>query len=70
MAIPVASDGFEIDALLSVLVVAKASQITGIEAIVIAGDKPDLSSQAVIASEDATAKLFMVDSVGLLLALN
>ena len=70
VAIPVASDGFEIDALLSVLVVAKASQITGIEAIVIAGDKPDLSSQAVIVSEDATAKLFMVDSAGILIALN
>ena len=70
VAIPVSSGGFEIDALLSVLVVAKASQITGIEAIVIAGDEPDLSSQAVIASEDATAKLFLVDSAGILIALN
>lgn len=60
VAIPVKSGEFEVDALLAVLVVAKASQITGIEAVVIAGEKPVSSSIAIIREQDSATKLFLV----------
>ena len=69
VAIPVKSGEFEVDALLAVLVVAKASQITGIEAIVIAGEKPDFSSIAVIRQQDSAAKLFVVTEADDLIAI-
>ena len=60
VAIPVKSGGFEIDALLSVLVVAKASSISGIEAIVLCGQAPSTSSISVIKAEDSGAKIYLV----------
>ena len=70
VAIPVKSGEFEVDSLLAVLVVAKASQISGIEAIVIAGDKPSASSIEIIRDEDATANIFVVSEVGPLVAID
>ncbi|MFZ4064003.1 MAG: hypothetical protein ACOYK0_03410 [Candidatus Nanopelagicaceae bacterium] len=69
VAIPVKSGNFEIDSLLSVLVVAKASQITGIEAIVIAGEVAPTSSIEIIRAEDSTAKLFSITDADDLIAI-
>lgn len=63
VAVPVKSGDFEIDSLLSVLVVAKASGITGIEAIVIAGEAAPASSIAIIRAEDSAVKVFAVSDV-------
>jgi hypothetical protein len=60
VAVPVKSGVFEIDSLLAVLVVAKASGISGIEAIVIAGQVAPESSITIIRAEDSKAKLFAV----------
>ena len=64
VAVPVKSGNFEIDALLAVLVVAKASGITGIEAIVIAGQAAPDSSIAIVRAEDSAAELFAVSDKG------
>jgi hypothetical protein len=69
VAIPVKSGGFEIDSLLAVLVVAKASSINGIEAIVICGQAPSPSSISVIKSEDIGAKIYLVSDKDELLSL-
>ncbi len=69
VAIPVKIGEFEVDALLAVLVVAKASQITGIEAVVIAGEKPLDSSIAIIREQDSAAKLFVVTEADDLIAI-
>jgi len=69
VAIPVKSGEFEVDALLAVLVVAKASQITGIEAVVIAGEKPVNSSIAIILEQDSATKLFVVTDADDLIAI-
>jgi hypothetical protein len=63
VAVPVKSGDFEIDSLLAVLVVAKASGITGIEAIVIAGEVAPASSVAIVRKEDSAVKLFTVSDV-------
>jgi hypothetical protein len=62
VAIPVKSGAFEVDALLAVLTVAKASQISGIEAIVISGQLPDQSSIAIIKNEAPSAQIFSITS--------
>jgi len=62
VAIPVKSGAFEVDALLAVLTVAKASQISGIEAIVISGQLPDTSSIAIIKNEAPNAQIFSITS--------
>ena len=69
VAIPVSSGNFEIDSLLSVLVVAKASQISGIEAIVIAGEIAPTSSIEIIRTEDAKVKLFSITQADDLIAI-
>ena len=69
VAIPVKSGEFEVDSLLAVLVVAKASGITGIEAIVIAGQAPAVSSIAIIRAQDSAVKLFTVTDVDDLVAI-
>ena len=69
VAIPVKSGEFEVDALLAVLVVAKASSISGIEAIVVCGLEPAPSSISVIKSEDSGAKLYLVGEADELISL-
>jgi hypothetical protein len=69
VAIPVKSGEFEVDALLAVLVVAKASQITGIEAIVIAGEAVPASSIEVIRQQDSATKLFVLTEADDLIAI-
>ena len=69
VAIPVKSGEFEVDALLAVLVVAKASSISGIEAIVVCGLEPAPSSISVIKSEDSGAKLYLLGEADELISL-
>ena len=69
VAVPVKSGDFQIDSLLAVLVVAKASGITGIEAIVIAGELPPASSIAIVRKEDSAVKLFAVTDADDLVAI-
>ena len=69
VAIPVKSGEFEVDSLLAVLVVAKASSISGIEAIVVCGLEPATSSISVIKSEDSGAKIFLVSEADELISL-
>ena len=69
VAIEVSSGDFKVDSTLAVLVVAKASSITGIEAIVICGQEPSPSSISVIKSEDSGAKLYLLSEVGELISL-
>lgn len=58
--IPVSAGEFSIDGLLAVLVIAKASQITGIEAIVVLGEVPTAESISIIRAVSATAQIFIV----------
>jgi hypothetical protein len=69
VAVPVKSGDFEIDSLLAVLVVAKASGISGIEAIVLAGQAAPASSIAIIRAEDAAVKIFAVSDADDLIAI-
>ena len=69
VAIPVKSGSFALDSLLAVLTVAKASQISGIEAIVIAGEKPAAESIEIIRSEAPSAQIFLVSEGDQLLSL-
>ena len=69
VAIPVKSGDFEVDSLIAVLVVAKASSINGIEAIVVCGQEPSSSSVSVIKSEDSGAKLYLVSEADELISL-
>jgi hypothetical protein len=69
VAIPVKRGEFEVDSLLAVLVVAKASSISGIEAIVVCGLEPAPSSISVIKSEDSGAKLYLVGEADELISL-
>ena len=69
VAVPVKSGDFEIDSLLAVLVVANASGISGIEAIVLAGQAAPASSIAIICAEDAAVKLFAVTDADDLIAI-
>ena len=69
VAIPVKSGVFEVDSLLAVLVVAKASSISGIEAIVVCGLEPAPSSISVIKSEDLGAKIYLASEVDELISL-
>ena len=69
VAIPVKSGDFEVDSLIAVLVVAKASSINGIEAIVVCGQEPAPSSVSVIQSEDSGAKLYLVREADELISL-
>jgi hypothetical protein len=69
VAIPVTSGDFNVDALQAVLVVAKASQIQGIEAVVVAGVKPTSESINLIRSESPTALLLWIDSENQLISL-
>ena len=69
VAIPVKSGEYEVDSLLAVLVVAKASSISGIEAIVVCGLEPASSSISVIKSEDSGAKLYLVGEADELISL-
>jgi hypothetical protein len=69
VAIPVKSGDFEVDSLIAVLVVAKASSISGIEAIVVCGREPAPSSVSVIKSEDSGAKLYLVSEADELISL-
>ena len=69
VAIPVKSGEFEVDSLLAVLVVAKASSISGIEAIVVCGLEPAPSSISVIKSEDSGAKLYLLGEADELISL-
>lgn len=58
VAIPVTVADFVIDALQAVLVVAKASQISGIEAIVVVGPEPSKSSIALVKAVTEGALIF------------
>jgi hypothetical protein len=69
VAIPVKSGALEVDALLAVLVVAKASSINGIEAIVICGEKPSQRSISVINGEDSAANIYFASDKDELLSL-
>ncbi len=69
VAIPVNSGGFNVDALQAVLVVAKASQIQGIEAVTVAGLKPSPESIALIKSESPSAQILWIDSENQLISL-
>ena len=69
VAIPVKSGEFEVDSLLAVLVVAKASSISSIEAIVVCGLEPAPSSISVIKSEDSGAKIYFVSEQDELISL-
>ena len=69
VAIPVKSGDFEVDSLLAVLVIAKASSISGIEAIVVCGLEPVPSSISVIKSEDSGAKIYLVSEADELISL-
>ena len=69
VAIPVKSGDFEVNSLIAVLVVAKASSINGIEAIVVCGQEPSASSISVIKSEDSGAKIFLVSEADELISL-
>ena len=69
VAIPVVSGDFEVDSLLAVLVVAKASSISGIEAIVVCGQEPAPASISVIKSEDSGAKIYLVSNQDELISL-
>ncbi len=69
VAIAVASGSFEVDALLAVLTVAKASSIRGIEAVVVCGLLPTENSVSIIKSEDPTAQIFFVDAGDQLISL-
>jgi len=69
VAIEVVSGEFQVDSLLAVLVVAKASSINGIEAIVISGQQPVASSIAVIKQEDSGAKIYLVSDQDELISL-
>jgi hypothetical protein len=69
VAIPVKSGDFEVDSLIAVLVVAKASSINGVEAIVVCGEEPAPSSVSVIKNEDSGAKLYLVSEADELISL-
>ena len=69
VAIPVKSGDFEVDSLIAVLVVAKASSINGIEAVVVCGDEPTLSSISIIKSEDSGAKIYLAGEADELISL-
>ena len=69
VAIPVKSGDFEVDSLIAVLVVAKASSINGIEAIVVCGQEPAPASVSVIKSEHSGAKLYLVGEADELISL-
>lgn len=58
VAIPVTVSDFVIDALQAVLVVAKASQISGIEAVVVVGLEPSKSSIALVRTVTKGALIF------------
>ena len=61
VAIPVAIGEFHVDAIHAVLVVALASQISGIEAIVVAGTKPEQTSIDAATNFSASAQVFWVN---------
>ena len=69
VAVPVKSGDFEVDSLIAVLVVAKASSINGIEAIVVCGQEPEPSSVSVIKSEDSGTKIYLVSDADELISL-
>ena len=69
VAIEVTSGDFKVDSLLAVLVVAKASSITGIEAIVVCGQQPNTPSISVIRQEDSGAKIYFVSDKDELISL-
>jgi hypothetical protein len=69
VAISVKSGDFEVDSLIAVLVVAKASSINGIEAVVVCGDEPTLSSISIIKSEDSGAKIYLAGEADELISL-
>jgi hypothetical protein len=69
VAIPVVSGDFEVDSLLAVLVVAKASSISGIEAIVVCGQEPAPASISVVKSEDSGAKIYLASDQDELISL-
>ncbi len=60
VAIPVSVGAFTIDALMAVLVVAKASQIDGIEAIVVAGEMPEEASISSFRTEYPESNLYWI----------
>lgn len=62
VAIPVSIQDFDVDAIHAVLVVALASQITGIEGIVVAGLQPAKESLARVKSFSPTATVYWVNS--------
>lgn len=62
VAIPVTVSDFVIDALQAVLVVAKASQISGIEAVVVVGLEPSKSSIALVRAVTEGALVFWSQS--------
>lgn len=69
VAIPVSSGAFMVDALQAVLVVAKASQIQGIEAVVVAGLEPEEASIALIRNESPSALVLWVNPENQLISL-
>jgi hypothetical protein len=69
VAIEVTSGEFEVDSLLAVLVVAKASGISGIEAIVVCGQQPTASSVSVIKQEDSGAEIYFASEKDELISL-
>jgi len=69
VAIEVSSGDFKVDSILAVLVVAKASSITGIEAIVVCGQQPTELSLSVVKSEDSGAKIYFVSEQDELISL-
>ncbi|MEI8066678.1 MAG: cytidine deaminase [Actinomycetes bacterium] len=69
VAIPVLSGDFSVDALQAVLVVAKASQIQGIEAVVVAGVQPSTESLNLIRGESPSALILWVNTENQLISL-
>ena len=69
VAIPVEIGDLKVDAVRAVLVVAKASGISGIEAIVVTGEKPIESSIALVKTVTSAAQVFFASASGELLSL-
>ena len=69
VAIPVEIGDLKVDAVGAVLVVAKASGISAIEAIVVTGEKPIESSIALVKTVSNDAQVFFASAAGELLSL-
>jgi len=69
VAIPVEIGDLKVDAVGAVLVVAKASGITGIEAVVVTGKKPSENAITLVKAVTSAAQVFFATASGELLSL-